>query len=77
MALWNLWAGGDPPNPNCLDHAAARGSIAAAWLKRQCWDVCEAGKRSSYALRRKFVGAKPKSQSSSSKSEEVGPRGSA
>ena len=39
----------------------SQGFDAAAWLKRQCWDVCEAGK-DHRSFERKFVGAKPKSK---------------
>ena len=39
----------------------SQGFDAAAWLKRQCWDVCEAGK-DHRSFERKFVGAKPKSR---------------
>ena len=39
----------------------SQGFDAAAWLKRQCWDVCEAGK-DHQSFERKFVGAKPKSK---------------
>ena len=39
----------------------SQGFDCAAWLKRQCWDVCEAG-RDHRSFERKFVGAKPKSR---------------
>ena len=39
----------------------SQGFDCAAWLKRQCWDVCEAGK-DHRSFERKFAGAKPKSR---------------
>ena len=44
----------------------SQGFDAAAWLKRQCWDVCEAG-RDHRTFERKFVGAKPKSKAAAAK----------
>ena len=39
----------------------SQGFDCAAWLKGQCWDVCEAG-RDHRSFERKFAGAKPKSR---------------
>ena len=49
----------------------SQGFDAAAWLKRQCWDVCEEG-AAHKTFERKYVGAKPKSKAATAKPKAKG-----